>query len=960
VTSRAPFPLVGRRAELATLVAALEAAQRGRGSAHLLAGEGGIGKSRLALAAAEAARARGFTQVLGRAYPVESGIPYALFADAFVPVLRTMPESLLQVLARGGVAELTVLFPALRLETGRFRPLEDTETKPRLFDAFAQLLHRLAARQPLLVTLENLQWADPSSIELLHFIARGSAPHPLVLLCTLNDEQRDANPTLRSAEQSLRSIGALHVLQLAPLTREEAAEFVCRQFDVTPAAVEDFVARLHDRTRGNPFFIEETLKALVASGRLREQDGGWTGWSAKLDLPTGIREAIAVRLDRLSADARSVATLAAVVGAQAPHALLDAIAGLSADALLAAVDELRRARILVETEVDRQLAYEFTHPLLQETLYTGLSRARARALHAAIAEALERLFSDGALEHADVLAVHFVRGETAERDPRTVRYLTAAGRSALERGANQEAAEVLAAALAIVERGGERTDELERLLDLLGRARARLGAYADSSALWRRAIGLAAERRDWKRVAALERRLGLAAFWGGRYEEATGHFARGLAAAHDAGDDATTASLRVARSAALVEVGRAAEGYEDAREHGERALAFAKTADDPGAAWQAVWAMAMQAGLTGDAAGTAQHLTAATALAEELRSPLHRLWSAEIGIEYRSGIGKWDEAIALADRTIADARAFGQLTLLPRLLVWSSLVDLGRGDFERATAQIDEAWTLSDAEHAEGGHVNVHAVLPAHVGRAALHLAQRHYPQAIGVGERGLVIADRTGYVAWAMHRLLPIIAEAALWVQDWERAERYGNRMRQDAERLGHPLGLAWSHACLALMRMLKGDKAGAIALLVRAAEELEAIPFVEHAARLRRKLADAYADSGDVEAAVRELRRIQDVFARLDAKPALDDVRDRLRALGARPPARSPGEGVGALTAREVEIARMVAGRKSNKQIAAALQISPRTVGTHLSNIYEKLSVDSRGALTDLVRAGALDAAR
>jgi DNA-binding CsgD family transcriptional regulator len=135
------------------------------------------------------------------------------------------------------------------------------------------------------------------------------------------------------------------------------------------------------------------------------------------------------------------------------------------------------------------------------------------------------------------------------------------------------------------------------------------------------------------------------------------------------------------------------------------------------------------------------------------------------------------------------------------------------------------------------------------------------------------------------------------------------------------------------------------------------ETVPFVFDAARLRRLIGRAMVDAGDREGAERELRRAHDVFVRLGAQREIRATREQLRALGARPPAVVSAAGAGALSAREVEIARLVAARKSNKEIGAALDISSRTVSTHLSNIFAKLGVASRGALTDLVRAGTLE---
>ncbi len=143
------------------------------------------------------------------------------------------------------------------------------------------------------------------------------------------------------------------------------------------------------------------------------------------------------------------------------------------------------------------------------------------------------------------------------------------------------------------------------------------------------------------------------------------------------------------------------------------------------------------------------------------------------------------------------------------------------------------------------------------------------------------------------------------------------------------------------------------AAALLLRtAAERLEAVPYVYDAARVRRQLAGRLADAGDREGAVRELRRVHDVLARLGARRELEKARGQFREVSARPQPRTAAPGSGALTARELEIARMVAARQSNKAIARRLGVSPRTVGTHVSNIFRKLEINSRQELASWVR--------
>jgi DNA-binding CsgD family transcriptional regulator len=385
------------------------------------------------------------------------------------------------------------------------------------------------------------------------------------------------------------------------------------------------------------------------------------------------------------------------------------------------------------------------------------------------------------------------------------------------------------------------------------------------------------------------------------------------------------------------------------------AIALAESSGQRNVAWSAHWALAMLGGLTGRAAEARRHLAEAHRIADDLRSPLFRAWTSEVEIEYAAGVGEWEHAVVLAQRTIDVARSLGQRTLLPRVLVWLGLLHFGRGDVEQGKLCVDEAWELAGGDGASG---DVFSVVPAHIGRAAYHLAMQEYADAIRVGERGLEIAGRSGQVVWTIHRLMPIIAEASLWANDMERAKSIGARMRRESMSLGQQLGLAWADACDAVVELLAGDKQRAVSLLRGAIDALEAIPYIPDGARLRRQLARALAETGDRDGATRELRRAHEVFAHLGAQRELDETREQLRELGARPPTRSVVQGVAGLTGREVEIVRLVAARKSNKEIGVALGISARTASTHLSNIFSKLGVDSRGALADLARTLGLSA--
>jgi DNA-binding CsgD family transcriptional regulator/tetratricopeptide (TPR) repeat protein len=996
--------LVGRGAELALLSKTIDEAANGSGRAAFIAGEGGIGKTRLATAAAEHAAKGGWNVVVGRAYPVETGVPYALFSDALIPLVSKLDPATLSVLTRGNAADFGYLFPNLRGSAREDRAssgADASEIKARLLWSFTQFLGRLSAKQPLFILLENLQWADASSLELLHFVARQITGQKIALLGTYNEAERDSNAVLRSTEQSLLRLGALTVHKLGPLAPADVEDIVHQMFGVDRNTARHFCALLHDSTRGNPFFVEETLKSLTESGALTQSNGRWTGWEMEsLGLPSTIRDVIKARVDGLSNSARTLANLAAVIGVRAPHDTLAKVSGLSESEIIAGLDEVLAQRVLEETGTVAAIRYDFTHPLLQQVIYAELGQAKARLLHATVAEALESLYGDSAPAHADELAVHFARADSQSLARKAVRYLHAAGRAALEKYANREAANYLASALDQWDKHLTMAEgPNEEILTALARARQRLGEYDAAMALWERARQEAVDRGERGALADIEHRMGLACYWSGKYADALSHYEAGLA--QDDAAPATTVRLRLAKGIALQDLGRLPEAQAEveralasaaairvendallsrvhrallllytwtgplelAREHGTQAITHAEAAGQGMLEWTAHWGMALLAGVSGDAKEFVKHLTASDKLSDQMRSPLLPLWTAELFVQYSSSTGDWDAALEAGERTIGLAKTFNQRMLLPRLYVWTGLIYLWRGSDERAKTYFDLAWKLAGGERAgslEGAGeraLDVPSIVPAHLGLASYYLAKGNPVEALRIGEAGLAIADSTGYLVWSLQWLLPVVGEAALTARDFDRAAMHSARMRRDAGRLHHRLGLAYADGCDGLLAWFRdGDPRRAIDLLRSSVNQLEAIPFPPQAARVRRRLAGALTEVGDVEGGRRELRTAHDVLARLGATEELSGTREEMRERGVRPPPKAITSGAAGLTGREMEIARMVATRKSNKEIGGALQISSRTVSTHLSNIFVKLSVGSRGELADFVRQNGL----
>ncbi|MBK5188117.1 MAG: AAA family ATPase, partial [Gemmatimonadaceae bacterium] len=988
--SLAPFPLVGRAAEIDMLRSLLGDAEKRQGRTIFLSGEPGIGKTRLAEEIAREATTRGWTVALGRAYAVESGVPYAPFADALLPILRALPAATLSTYSRGGSSELALLFPTLLADAPPLRTAalsgDAAELKTRVFWTFLQFLIRFAEKAPLLIVLENLHWTDPSSLELLHFTARQLRGTRVAILCTYSSVERDGAPVLRATEESLVGVSVASTLRMTSLAPSATAELVRRVFATSEETVRAFAAMLHGATRGNPLFLEQTLKSLVGSGRIQRRDGIWHGWELEdLQLPAYIRDLFLARLDRLGSSARAVADLAAVLGVRAAHDLLCAICELPTDVLLSAIAELRRADVLVESVDATGIVYDFTHPLLRQTVHEELGKARARMLHARVAACMEDFYGSLALSHASELAYHYVRSDARELQPKAIAFLSAAGRSAAGRHAHREAATYLETALELSMREDGDAGRWAELLEELARAKQNSGDYRSALALWEQAQHGAGGARALPRLAEIERHLGNLHYLQGRFVEALAHYDMGIAAAEQSHDELALARLLTskatsleaqgdtnAQAKALREALAIAERQGDtkllarvhrasglfylwtcvpdlASAHAKHALEFARANGDPAEAWSAHWALGVLSALTGDIAETKAHVREARSIADDLHSPVLHLRLDEIEIEFKIATGDWSSAVDQAAHGVALARALDQHNLLPRLLVYSGILALGRGRIADGKQHLDEAWELSGASHPDERSDDVHTLVRVYTGMAIYHLTLREHDEVIRCGSIGLSIADRSGYAAWAVHRLLPTMIEALMWKQDFALADFYGKRLQRESERVGHRVGLLFAEVGAAISAMLRGTTLPLLERVVAAADQIEALPLPFEAARLRCEIARRYVELGDRRNAIRQLNLALTVLVHLGAAGEIERVKAHLKKLDARPRMPATGDGKNALSPREREILHLVIEHRSNKEIAKTLGCAPRNVGKHLENACRKLGVHNRHEAAD-----------
>ena len=390
---------VGRERELAELTTALEDALSGRGRLVMLVGEPGIGKTRTAQELATVAETRGAQVLWGRCGAADIA--------EIVPGIR------------GKLTDLETP-PALEQEQARFR----------LFDSITTFLKNAAQRQPLILVLDDLHWADRSSLLLLEFLAREIGASPFLLIGSYRDVEITRRHALSQTLGSLVREQLFQRVQLDGLTQQEVGQLVegSAGITLTPEAAEI----IHKRTDGNPFFVGEVTRQAPLDNLT--QDLEWA-----VTIPEGIRDAVGRRLNRLSDQCNLMLTTAAIIGREFELMLLDSVMGdITEDQLLAAMDEAVTAHLIEELPQSMGL-YQFTHALIQETPWEELSTTRKVRLHALIAETLEGMYGDDTGARAAELAHHFAEAEAVLGAEKLVHYSLLAGEQALATYAYEDA-----------------------------------------------------------------------------------------------------------------------------------------------------------------------------------------------------------------------------------------------------------------------------------------------------------------------------------------------------------------------------------------------------------------------------------------------------------------------------------------------------------------------------------------
>jgi len=444
-------PLIGREEALSQLTRLWTQAQTGQGQVVLLSGVAGAGKTRLAKEIGLQAQL-GQGRFLRGKCREHGALPYEPVNEILDQLWPTLPAEVQESLP----AEVKWLLPG-RFKTGadlaNLQPGQEgqAEVRMRLFAGSWELLRQAAQRQPLLITVDNIQWTDPTTLELCSYIARQVAQAPILFILTYRPEEVSPEAPLNTTLSSIAGERSTHPIDLELLTRNQVNNYLkiaLGQEQTNQWLVDSF----YQATGGNPLFIEETLKALAAEGQIQQLDRSISSHSmphasVALQLPKTVLALAERRLQLLPAEDRAILTAAAVLGPEFSFALLQVVARVDEDTLLDAIDRLLVDRLIDELPLHNgEDRYRFTQEALRQALLQTISQRRRRRLHGRAGETIQKLYDTGQPRLWPVLAYHYAEAGDARQ---AIKYFTLSGDGAAKMYANAEAATYYGHALEI-------------------------------------------------------------------------------------------------------------------------------------------------------------------------------------------------------------------------------------------------------------------------------------------------------------------------------------------------------------------------------------------------------------------------------------------------------------------------------------------------------------------------------
>jgi len=486
-----------------------EAADRavgGEGGVVFLYGEAGIGKTRLTRELGAYARLRGMQVLYGRCpalFRMDGVPPYVLWSEVIKDYLHfCTPDQLYKVIGLYP-GELFKLVPEIKqkfLVLSESLPISPESGRDRLFEAVSQFVTNISREAPLLVILDDLQGTHPSSLLLLHYLARGVQKSPLLLLGAYRSGEVDAKHPLTPVLTDLNREGLAQSILLKRMSPSDASEMIksiLEQDDVP----DGFCKMVYEKTRGNPFFAEEVIKSLKEEEVIYRENNVWKIRDvSRIELPETIKSVIKTRISRLDDESLKVLTMASIIGNDFTFDALRAVIGFDEGNLRKVLDQLLKAGLLKHRVVLGEDVCSFADIIMRDVVYEEVGTFERKKLHSSVAATLEKAYAGRIDEHFGELAYHFLEGGDNDE---SLGYLLKAGDKAAEIYANAEAASYFQSALRLLEQREGESQEKGRVLERLGDVKKLTGEYDDCLKHWNDALQLCGQLDEKEKASRL-------------------------------------------------------------------------------------------------------------------------------------------------------------------------------------------------------------------------------------------------------------------------------------------------------------------------------------------------------------------------------------------------------------------------------------------------------------------------
>ncbi len=982
--------LIGRGSERDDLSRLIDQARSGKGQVALLCGEPGIGKSRLVAEAKAYAAAQGFLLLLeGQCFQTDSTFPYAPLLDLFRAYATRFAATTPADPMRSFVATLSRLLPDLALLFPDLTTLpisaagDPEEEKRRLFAAMTHFLTEQAAQRPVLLIVEDVHWCDDLSLDLLLHLARRCRQAPLLLLVTYRSDE--LHPRLRQWLVHLDQERLAQECSLERLSRAEVAAMLHAMLNLKQGVDGDLLDTLYARSEGNPFFVEELLKSLITSGALASVHGTWQRIAHQAPVPRSVQEAVQQRTAYLNTDAQRLLTLAAVAGRRFNITLLQEVLRCDEAHLLTLLKEVVAAQLVVEEAADQ---FAFRHALTQQAISATLLLRERQGLHRSIAESLERLSASGPLRerYLEDLAYHCYEAGMWEQ---ALSYSQEVGERALTLYAQRAAIDHLTRAVEAAHNLAQTPPA--HLYLARGQAYETLGDFERARGDYERSLEAARAAVD--RQVEWRSMMAIGFLWTGHdYQQAGAWFRRACDLAEELAEPTLRAQSLNRLGNWLLNTGRIQEALEA---HQEALHLFEMQADRQGMA-ETLEMLGGAYFFTGDPArGVKEFFGRAIELLRSLgdRQTLYSVLAARAMDAAPETIETTLSALRTRDECMQDAEEALLLACQMNSPAGQAFVEMATagvlfsfGEFGPALAHAQEALHIAiSIEHQEW-------IAASNGALGQVYLLLLEPDKAAACLEAAVAGAQALGSAIWS-RQLTPYLALAYILRREFPRAEaalqtvlprdgQASDFWERQASRIWGELALVQGDAARALhiaeqliasapgdwqqpiphLLALKGEALLALKRLDEAAEALEDAKLGAEQRqapsilwRIQRSLGCVYRllkREEDAKRANSAARQIIETLAATIDEPALREhfLQTSLASLPQQKPLSQEAltsSRYGGLSAREREVAALVAQGKTNREIAEHLVVSERTAEAHVSNILGKLGFTTRALI-------------